>query len=421
MASHHTWHWPADQTHSESRTLPSRYDVIVIGARCAGAATAMLLARRGLKVLVVDRGRYGSDTVSTHALMRGAVLQLHKWGLTRAFSAVPAITKATFFYGDASEEIAIEPRHGVESLFAPRRTLLDRVLVDAALAGGAEVVHGTHLLQVLRARNGRANGVALDVDSGSHQQVVADLVVGADGLRSTVAKIVNTHAYRSGRHAAAMVYGHWLGIAAEGYGWYFRPGMSAGVIPTNGGHCVFVSVPASQFAETFRGSVAAGYHRLLSDISPELAYKVARAQRLGSLHGFPGRAGFFRQSWGAGWALVGDAGAFMDPLTVHGITDAFRDAELLADAVAVGTDAALAQYQARRDEMARDLFDITDDIASFEWNLDTLRPMLEALANALSNEEKVIAAASTAPAAPRPSSAPPPGETGEQLRVGHRE
>jgi flavin-dependent dehydrogenase len=380
----------------------------------------MLLARRGLKVLAIDRGRYGSDTISTHALMRGAVLQLHKWGLTQAFSGVPAVTKATFFYGDDAVEIAIEPRHGVESFFAPRRTLLDRVLVDAATERGADVVHGVQLLQLLRDRSGRVNGVALDGESGNYQQVAADLVVGADGLRSTVGKIVNAHQYRTGRHAGAVVYGHWLGVSSEGYGWYFRPGMAAGVIPTNGGTCIFVSVPASRFAETFRASVAAGYHRLLSEISPELAYQVARAQRLGNLHGFAGRAGFFRQSWGRGWALVGDAGAFTDPLTAHGITDAFRDAELLADAVATGTEDALGKYQAYRDEMARDLFAISDDIASFAWNLHTLAPMHEALAAAMSNEERAIGAASTAHATPRPSFARPPGETAESLRAGRR-
>jgi flavin-dependent dehydrogenase len=380
----------------------------------------MLLARRGLKVLALDRGRYGSDTISTHALMGGAVLQLHKWGLTQAFADVPAIAKATVFYGDAAEQIAVRPRYGVESLFAPRRTLLDRVLVDAAIERGADVVHGVRLLQILRDRDRRVSGVALDVDSGSHEQVAADLIIGADGLRSTVAKLVNAATYRRGRYASAMVYGHWLGLSADGYGWHYRPGMSAGVIPTNGGTCVFVCVPAGRFAETFRGSVAAGYHRLLSEMSPDLAYKVARAQRLGALHSFAGQTGFFRQSRGAGWALVGDAGVFMDPLTTHGITDALRDAELLADAAAAGTDAALARYQNRRDEMARDLFDITDDVASFEWNLETLPPMLEALANGLSNEEKAIAAASTGPAAPRPSSARRPGETGEQRRVGRR-
>jgi menaquinone-9 beta-reductase len=419
MDPQHRSGWPVDQTRAESRVLPSHYDVVVVGARCAGAATAMLLARRGLKVLAVDRGRYGSDTLSTHALMRGGVLRLHKWGLTQAFAAVPAIRKTTFFYGDAAVELAIKPRHGIEALFAPRRTLLDRVVVDAAVESGADVVHGAQLLQVIRDRRGRVNGVALDVDSGSYQRVRADLVIGADGLRSTVAKIVNAQSYRTAQHAAGVVYGHWLGLAPDGYEWHFRPGMAAGVIPTNGGTCIFVAVPARAFVETFRGSVAAGYHRLLSEISPELAYKVARAQRLGNLQGFAGQPGFLRQSYGDGWALVGDAGAFRDPLTAHGITDAFRDAELLADAVSAGTDAALAQYQARRDDLVRDLFEITDDIASFEWNLDTLRPKHEALADAMANEVRAMTAGSAGREVPRPTAEPPRGETDALLRVVH--
>lgn len=382
----------AGRTRSEPTRLAPRYDVVIVGARCAGAATALLLSRRGLRVLAVDRGRYGSDTLSTHALMRGGVLQLHKWGLTPALAGVPAIRKTTFFYGDDAVEIPIKPRHGVEALLAPRRTLLDRVLVDAAANSGADVVHGAQLLQVLRDGAGRAHGVLLDLDAGHHQRVDTDLVIGADGFRSTVARIVNAQTYRSGRHSSGVVYGHWLGLRPEGYEWYFRPGMGAGVIPTNDNStCVFVAVPARAFGAVFRGSVAAGYHRLLSEISPALAYAVARAQRVGALQGFAGQVGIFRQSWGPGWALVGDAGAYRDPLTAHGITDALRDVELLADAVSDGTEAGLAQYQARRDELASDVFTLTDDIASFEWNLTTLPPMHEALAAAMSAEARAIA------------------------------
>src|SRR6516165_2297862 len=111
--------------------LNTRYDVIIIGARCAGAATALLLARSGAKVLVIDRQAYGSDALSTHALMRGGVLQLTRWGLIPDITSArtPAIRSATFHYGSEAIRVAIKPEYGAECLFAPRRTVLDRVLV----------------------------------------------------------------------------------------------------------------------------------------------------------------------------------------------------------------------------------------------------------------------------------------------------
>src|SRR5215831_12691096 len=126
------------------RSFEPRYDAVIIGARCAGAATALLLARSGAKVLVVDRQAYGSDTMSTHALMRGAVLQLNRWGLIPEIAAAgtPAIRSTTFHYGGEAFRVALKPDHGVECLFAPRRTVLDRLLVDAAREAGAEVRHG---------------------------------------------------------------------------------------------------------------------------------------------------------------------------------------------------------------------------------------------------------------------------------------
>ena len=117
-----------------------RYDAVISGARCAGAATALLLARSGAKVLMIDRQSYGSDTLSTHALMRGAVLQLTRWGLIPdiASADTPTIRSTTFHYGSEAIRVAIKPEHGVDCLFAPRRTLLDRLLVDGCSPPGPE-------------------------------------------------------------------------------------------------------------------------------------------------------------------------------------------------------------------------------------------------------------------------------------------
>jgi len=138
-----------------------RYDTIVVGSRASGAATAMLLARRGQRVLVVDRSQFGADTLSTHALMRGAVLQLHRWGLLERIIAAgtPPIRRTTFDYGTDRVEIDVKPAHGVDALYAPRRTVLDPVLVDAAAHAGAEIRFGVSVHDVRRDRQGRVAGV----------------------------------------------------------------------------------------------------------------------------------------------------------------------------------------------------------------------------------------------------------------------
>ena len=391
-------------------SFDSHYDAVIVGARCAGAATAMLLARHGLRVLAIDRGRYGTDTLSTHALMRGGVLQLHRWGVLDAIKsggAVP-IRRTTFYYGEDQLTIPIKARDGVDALYAPRRALLDRVLVDGAVGSGVQVWHGVQLDRLLYSSDGRVNGVVIRDATAKSRSITADIVIGADGLRSTVARLVGARAYATGRHASAVVYGHWEGVALEGYRWYYKEGVSVGAIPTTTNEtCIFVSVPSARFLDSFRGDVAAGHQRLLRAVAPDLADVIGRSIRVGNLNGFAGHTGFFRQSWGAGWALVGDAGYFKDPLTAHGITDALRDAELLADAVSTGSMEALSQYQEIRDRLASGVFEVTDRIASFEWDLVSVRALHESLASEMAHEVRMLAARTSVEPPPRQATVSP--------------
>jgi flavin-dependent dehydrogenase len=371
----------------------SRYDAIVVGARAAGAATAMLLARAGRRVLAVDRGRLGDDTLSTHALMRGAVLQLHRWGLLPAVEAAgtPPIRSATFHYAEEEIAVAIKPRDGIDALYAPRRTVLDPLLVRAAADAGAEVVHGVAAVDLLRDARGRVAGAVLAGTDGSHARVEAPIVIGADGIRSPIARFVGAPVERAGRSATATLYGHFAGLAVDGYHWYYRPGLGAGAIPTNDGRtCVFVALPPARFANELPGGIDELYRRVLAEAAPELARAVARAHLDAKLRAFPGTPGFLRRAWGPGWALVGDAGYFKDPLTSHGITDALRDAELLARAIVAGTDAALAAYQAARDEVSLGLFEVTDRIASFAWDLDQAKRDHHLLARHMAGEAEML-------------------------------
>jgi 2-polyprenyl-6-methoxyphenol hydroxylase-like FAD-dependent oxidoreductase len=373
--------------------IHNHYDAVVIGARPAGAGTALLLARQGARVLLIDRGRYGTDTLSTHALMRGGVLQLARWGILRRILAAgtPPVRGATFLYGDEALTVPVKPRDGVDALFAPRRTVLDPVLVDAAIESGVHVAYGMRAVDLQRRHDGRVTGVVMASQEGSVRVVDASLVIGADGLRSQMARLVAASTTRSGRWATANVFGYWSGLQVEGYRWYYHPGLSVGAIPTNDGlTCVFASTPAARFNELFKGDVAAGYRYVLERAGADLIDGMRRGALQGSLHGFPGHVGYLRRSAGPGWALVGDAGYFKDPLTAHGITDALIEAEYLARAVQAGTDAALMAYAAHRDERVAQLFDVTDRIASFEWTLDEARVLHKQLAEAMSAEVKAL-------------------------------
>ena len=381
--------------------MRERYDVVVVGARAAGAATSMLLARRGLRVLAVDRGEYGSDTLSTHALMRAGVLQLVRWGLLGRIEreGTPPVNRTVFHYDDGAVDVPIKPRDGVPALFAPRRTVLDRVLVDAAVEAGAEVRHRVRLADLLRGAGGRVEGVLLQEADGEMSAVRADFVVGADGLRSTVAALVDAPVTWRARHAAAAVYGYWSGLDVDGYHWYWGPGAAAGAIPTNGGQVLlFASVSERECRETMHADIPRAYRRIVADVAPELAERLPEAQLAGNLKGFPGHAGFMKRAWGPGWALVGDAAYFKDPITAHGISDALRDAELLASAFVEGGEGALAEYEATRDELSTRFAEVTDRIASFEW--DTAE--LKILHKALSEEMKREVAAIVDRPAPRP-------------------
>lgn len=372
--------------------MRAHYDVIVVGARPAGASTALLLARAGARVLVIERGRFGADTLSTHALMRGGVMLLNHWGARPAIvqAATPPIVSSLFVYESESVRIPVKTRNGVGALYAPRRTVLDSALATLAREAGADVVYGATLRGLVRRSDGAPGGVVVATEAGE-TRVTAGLVIGADGARSTVARLVGAEPYRIGAHASAVVYAHWLGLDVHEYRFSYGRNVSAGAIPTNHGvTCVFAAVPAEDFGRTFLPDRGAGYHRVIREADPWLGGVLAAGAAVSPWRGFPGQTGFLRQSWGPGWALVGDAGHFKDPLTAHGLTDAMRDAALLAGAVLQGGDRALASYQEARDELSIPIMDITDAIASFAWTQDRIQELHKSFSEAMSAEVRVV-------------------------------
>jgi flavin-dependent dehydrogenase len=377
-----------------------RFDAVIVGARAAGAAAALLLARRGLRVLAVDRARYGSDTLSTHALMRTAVVQLHRWGLLDRVrqSGAPPVREVTFCYPDETVRVPLGPTGGVEALYAPRRTVLDRMLVDAAREAGAGVRFGVTVTDLCRGPFGRVTGIVARDELGRAFEAQADVVIGADGIRSIVARRVGAETLRRAANGGATVYAYFENVEASGYEWAYAPGVAAGVIPTNGSQaCVFVGGSEPLFRERVFPDLDRGFRDVLERVSPELAGRVGAASRAASYRGFAGVRGYVRRSWGPGWALVGDAGYFRDPITTHGISDALRDAELLSRAVAGGIS--MAAYEEQRDAVSRDLFEVTDRIAGFDWTMEEIRAHLRDVSRAAKAELRLIEGLESAQAA----------------------
>lgn len=378
---------------------PNRYDAAIVGGRVAGAATAMLLARRGLEVLVIDRDGLGSDTLSSHALMRGAVTQLERWGIAPIIRATsPAIETVTFHYGDDVIDLPVTTK-GASPLLAPRRTVLDRTMVEAASEAGAQFRHRTRLVDLHQHPSGRVTGLRVADEAGRETDITADIVIGADGLRSTVARRLNVPITRQGQEASAYVLRYLEdldGLPTDAYQWLYRPGIGAGIIPTTDGQfAVFAAMTRERFATEIRPDTAAGFQRVLDEIHPEFGAAVRRATPVSRPRAWPGVPGQFRQAAGPGWALVGDAGYFKDPYAAHGISDALRDAELLAEAIAAGGSSAdrlerLGAYGETRDRLSTPLFDVLERIASYRWSLDELPGIHLELGRAMSSEQKQL-------------------------------
>ena len=276
-------------------------DVVIVGARAAGAATALLLARLGHDVVVLDRALLPSDTLSTHSISRSGVAQLHRWGLLDEVmaSGAPPIRRVTFHTPDGSMSREVKDRAGVDHLVAPRRHVLDTIVARAAAEAGADLRLGTTVTGVARDIEGRVTGVRA---LGAEGPVLVDarVVVGADGLRSGVARAVGAPVVDERPPGSATFYTYYGGVAWDGVEFFLRPGSLAGVFPTHGGEaCIWVCVPpaAALAARRRAGSVEGAFAALLADTAPELAARLARAPRTEPVRGTTRLPNQARQAW----------------------------------------------------------------------------------------------------------------------------
>jgi flavin-dependent dehydrogenase len=348
------------------------YDAIIIGARCAGSPTAMLLAQHGHRVLVVDRAAFPSDTVSTHVIHAPGIAALRRWGLLDQVlqTRCPSIDTYSFDFGPFTIAGTPRPVDGSSAAFAPRRTVLDKILVDAASAAGAEVRERFTVENLVFDDDGSVTGIRGHSQGGQSVVEKARVVIGADGRNSQVAKAVRPEQYNEKPMLLWGYYTYWSDLPVGGFETIVRPNRGWAAAPTNDGLTMLVvGWPAAE-ASAYKSNVEANYLSTL-DLAPEFAERVRGATRQDRFTG-GGVPNFFRTPFGPGWALVGDAGYTRDPITAQGITDAFRDAELCAEAlhqsltgVAVFSDA-MARYQRLRDQQVMPIFEFTTQLATLE-------------------------------------------------------
>jgi 2-polyprenyl-6-methoxyphenol hydroxylase-like FAD-dependent oxidoreductase len=347
------------------------YQAIIVGARCAGSPMAMLLARKGYRVLMVDRATFPSDTLSTHVVQPLGVAALSRWGLLDRLVATgsPSIDTYAFDFG----HFTISGAPGTKDApvaYCPRRTILDKLLVDAAAEAGAEIREDFTVEEVLM-EDGCVVGIRGRSKGGDTITERADVVVGADGRNSLVAETVRSEKYHERPPLLAPYYTYWSGLPMSGrFETYIRPNRGFAAAQTHDGLTMIVGGwPHSEFA-TNKKDIEGNYLKLF-ELAPEFADRLRSAKREGRLAG-ASTPNFFRKPYGPGWMLIGDAGYIKDPITAQGINDAFRDVERGAIALDEGlagarsSDEAMGDYQRSRDAAVLPMFEFTCQLATLE-------------------------------------------------------
>lgn len=374
------------------------YDAIVIGARVAGSPTAMLLARKGYRVLLLDRATFPSETVSTHMITVAGSAQLRRWGLLDQVEATNCPPVRNIILDLSFEQFGNFTLTGFPppidgdfaAIYAPKRVVLDKILVDAAAKAGAEVREDFTVTEILMDGE-RVTGIRGNTRGGETVTEKARLVVGADGKHSLVARSVDASMYATAPAGTCGYYTYWSGVPITSLEFYTRPNRTIVAFPTNDNQAAIFVEWTNQEFHTFRANLEENFLMTLAEIAPDLARRVHGGKRAHRFMGTAELPNFFRKPYGPGWALVGDAGCHKDPITAQGITDAFRDAEFLSQAIDAGLsgrqplDEALACYERFRNEALMPLYEFICDRATlapfpleFQLVLDALRGNQEA-------------------------------------------
>jgi flavin-dependent dehydrogenase len=346
------------------------YDAIVVGARCAGSPTAMLLARKGYRVLLVDKASFPSDILNGYYLQQPAVVRMRSWGLLDQLRATncPDLRTLTFDFGDYVLRGSPPPSADIFEGYAPRRSVLDKILVDAAVGSGVELREG-FAVDGLCWEGDRVTGIRSRSKAGVSMTEQARIVIGADGTSSVVARSANAELYQAKPALTCWYFTHWSGVPVEGIEFYLRERRALVACHTNDGLTVVLAAcPHDEFFE-FRTNIERNYFASL-DLAPAFAERVRGGKQEERFAGTADTANFFRRPFGLGWALVGDAGYHRDPATAQGIADSFRDAELLSEAIDDGFCGrrsladSLAAYEEQRNAAAMPMYEFTAQLAN---------------------------------------------------------
>jgi menaquinone-9 beta-reductase len=346
--------------------MSESFDVIVVGSRCAGAPLATMLARGGLRVCVVDKDRFPSDTLSTHAIQPAGVQVLKRIGVVdELLKVAPPMVRGRMVFDDdvavVDDVVAITGA----PVLSVRRVTLDEILVNAAAEAGAEVRTETAVTGLVMDR-GRVAGVTTGA-----VELRAPLVVGADGTRSAVAKMVGAKEYHQTANGRVFMWAYYEGDPTNGEMWIGKIGDHAYLVtPTDNALTLVAACPSIDRRNEVRADREAVYEAGVR-CWPELHTGVAGARRQGQIYTMANMHGFFRTSAGPGWVLVGDAGHFKDPTPGQGIADALRQAEKLAAAIecALGggpgtPDQVLRDWWRWRDEDAWEMYWFAHDMGA---------------------------------------------------------
>jgi flavin-dependent dehydrogenase len=349
---------------------PDMHDVVIVGSRCAGAPLAMLLARSGRDVLLVDRTTFPSDTMSTHFIQAPGMARLVSWGLLDAVLATgcPPVTRARFHTaGEDALEVDI-PLHGLPGMVSPRRYVLDKILVDAAVAAGAQLAEGVSVDSLIH-EDGRVAGVRGHTSTGEYE-ARGRFIVGADGRHSVVARETGAPFVKDAGPTSAGYYSYYSDVEWDTVETFFHEDRFCVTFPTNDDLLtVAVAWPPHRFKEV-RRDIEGSFLTALDGLG-DIGERVRAGTRAERFVGAADVPNYLRAMRGPGWALVGDAAYHKDPAPADGISDAFRGAEYLAsaiDEVLSGGDeeAAFAGFEERHAAVALPLLDAAVRTSSFD-------------------------------------------------------
>lgn len=358
------------------------YDVIIIGARCAGSPLAMLLAQQGYRVLLLDRAKLPSDHIqSTHFVHQKGVHYLSKWGLrdklvqqdTPPFEHMQISIGSYYLLGKTPGY------QGEEFAFAPRRYVLDAILLEAAIQSGAELRDGCTLEELI-IEDGRVVGIRARTESGTSFSEHAKIVVGADGSASRVAKLVGAEELDNRPPLMGAAWGYWEGFSINSAVLRLHDHGSVLMLPTNGSTIVGLNWAIAQFLEV-RPNITEQYYSTIQQYEPDIAELISTGRLIDDNILLGSVRSIIRKAHGPGWALLGNAHYTKDPNTAQGITDAFVAAEELSQAIHLGLsgvkplERALAEYEQHHVSNMKEFYEfsyensrfpaVTDDVLAF--------------------------------------------------------